>query len=47
MCQIGSSEEKMSPYDEQRRPQPIEELINDNTDIKYLVDLYTATLHLR
>lgn len=47
MCQIGGSEEKMSPYDEQHRSQSIEELINGNTDIKYLVDLYTATLHLR
>ncbi len=45
MCQINTTEEKMSPNDDNH--QPIEELINQNNDIKYFVDLYTAALHLR
>jgi hypothetical protein len=45
MCQIGTSEEKMSPTDDNH--QHIEELIHRNNDIKYFVDLYTAALHLR
>ena len=46
MCQIGPSEEKMSPTDDNH--QQIEDLIHRNTnDIKYFVDLYTAALHLR
>jgi hypothetical protein len=38
MCQIGTSEEKMSPNDDNHQQ------IND---IKYFVDLYTTALHLR
>jgi hypothetical protein len=45
MCQIVTSEEKMSPNDDHH--QPINELINRNNDIKYFVDLYTTALHLR
>jgi hypothetical protein len=45
MCQIGTSEEKMSPNDVNH--QHIEELIHRTNDIKYFVDLYTAALHLR
>jgi hypothetical protein len=45
MCQIGTSEEKMSPNDGNH--QHIEELIHRTNDIKYFVDLYTAALHLR
>jgi hypothetical protein len=45
MCQIGTSEEKMSPNDDNH--QRIEEFSTQNNEIKYLVDLYTAALHLR
>jgi len=45
MCQIGTSEEKMSPNDGNH--QHIDELITRHNDIKYFVDLYTAALHLR
>ena len=45
MCQIGTSEEKMSPNDG-NHPH-IDELITRHNDIKYFVDLYTAALHLR
>ncbi|CAF1159361.1 unnamed protein product [Adineta steineri] len=46
MCQIGISEEKMSPNDDNHQHH-IDELINQHNDIKYFVDLYTAALHLR
>ncbi|CAF0883977.1 unnamed protein product [Adineta ricciae] len=45
MCQIGISEEKMSPNDDSHHR--LDELINRHNDIKYFVDLYTAALHLR
>lgn len=45
MCQIGTTEGKMSPNDDNH--QHTDELIHRNNDIKYFVDLYTAALHLR
>lgn len=48
MCQIGNTEGKMPPNDEQQHhQQSLEEFTNGNNQIKYFVDLYTATLHLR
>ncbi|UJR20662.1 hypothetical protein I4U23_023784 [Adineta vaga] len=45
MCQIGISEDKMSPNDDNHHR--LDELINQHNDIKYFVDLYTSALHLR
>lgn len=50
MCQIDTTRGKMSPNNDQdphHSQQSFEEFTNGTHQIKYLVDLYTATLHLR